>query len=353
MTGRILLYAHAGRWRLGASYRRAFERLGWDVDVFDVGELAGDLHSWLRLRVGRRLSAGSLALRRLGSRRWNARLQDRARDQEPDLLFLIGARMVMPETVRTLQDLSGKVAVFFPDDPTPGASEARPEQLEVAREADRAFVWSRRLAEKLEEQGAGPSEYLPFAWDPVVFPHVSDPEALDCDVVFVGGWDRYRERWLEPVARRFDLRIWGPAYWGERTRRGSRVREAWQGGALRGQEAARVIAAAPITLNVFREQNLPDGTNMRTFEVPGAGGFLLSHRSEGATAIYPEGRAGAYFDSRGELGDQLARYLSAPDERDEISARAHRVTRHAHQYTDRARRILQATGFAPADAGGA
>ena len=40
---------------------------------------------------------------------------------------------------------------------------------------------------------------------------------------------------------------------------------------------------------------------MRTFELPGAGGFLLATRTAGAAEIYPEGEAGAYFGSVGEL----------------------------------------------------
>lgn len=345
MSGRILLCGHAEEWRLGASYRRAFERLGWEVEVFDVGELERHLRPWLSSRIGRRLTAGSLALRRIGSRPWNLRLRECARALEPDLTFLISARMVMPETVRALGDASGRVAVFFPDDPTPDASAARPEQPVVAREADRTFVWSRRLVESLEEMGAGPAEYLPFAWDPEVFPHVAESEELDCDAVFVGGWDRHRERWLEPVAEQFDLRIWGPAYWAERTQPGSRVREAWQGRALRGEQAARVSASAPIALNVLREQNLPDGTNMRTFEVPGAGGFSLASRSSGATEILPEGQAGAYFGTREELVESIRLHLGDSSRRRRMASKAHEIVSSAHRYRDRALRVLEQLGL--------
>lgn len=345
MSGRILLYGHAERGRLGASYRRAFERLGWEVEVYDVGELERHLRPWLRTRIGRRLTADSLTLRRLGSRPWNVRLRERARALEPDLTFLIGGRMVMPETVRAVREVSGRVIVFFPDAPTPGASQARPEQIEVAREAHRVFVWSRRLAAKLEEEAAGPVDYLPFAWDPEVFPHLPEAAALDCDVVFVGGWDRARERRLEPVARDFDLRIWGPDYWGDRTRPESHVREAWQGRALRGEEGSQVIAGAPIALNVLREQNLPDGTNMRTFEIPGAGGFSLASRSSGATEILPEREAAAYFGTEEELLERIRRYLDDPQARREVASEAHRIVAAGHRYADRARQVLDRTGL--------
>lgn len=344
MNGRILLYGHAAKYRLGTSYLQAFERIGWKVELLDLDELEAHVRPWLQSRVGRRLTAGSLTLRRLGSRRWNDRLRERARALEPDLVFLISAQMVMPETVRAVRDASGKVAVFFPDDPLPGASGAWPEQFEAAREADRAFVWSRKLAGEMEEEGAAPVEYLPFAWDPKVFPYIAQPKERDWDVVFVGGWDRHRERWLEPVAREFELRIWGPTYWGERTRPDSHVRAAWQGRALRGEEAARVIAGSPVVLNVLREQNLPDGTNMRTFEVPGAGGFLLASRTGGAREIYPEGEAAAYFGSHEELTEKISFYLEHSAERRKIARRAHEITRSNHRYVHRARRILGAVG---------
>lgn len=339
----VLLYGRSGPARLEASYARAFRELGWEVARFDADPAAGDLSWWLRSRVGRRLTKPSLRLRRWGARRRNGAFRERAFELRPDLVLLVKGAFVMPETVASLREAGIVVAVFHPDAPVPENQNHRPEHLPIMREAGVSFIWSRKLKTRLQEEGARRVAYLPFAWDPEVFPHVRDGRRTAPEVVFVGGWDEHREGLLEPVAERFDLELWGPDYWGARTRRGSPLRDCWQGRALRGHEAARTVAGADIALNILREQNLPDGTNMRTFEVPGAGGFLLATRTSGATEIYPEGEAGAYFGSVEELQEKIAYYLEHDDERHAIAQRAHEITAREHRYVHRVHRILEST----------
>lgn len=337
----VVLYGRSGFWRLEASYARAFRELGWNIETVDADPNREDLAWWVRSRPGLRLSRHSLHLRRLASRRRNESFRSRVVESRPDLVLLVNGAFLMPETVVALRELGIPVAVYHPDAPIPGNSNHRPEHNPVAREADLCCIWSRRLAERLQRAGARKVSYLPFAWDPEVFPHVGYRPPEGPDVLFVGGWDRRRERLLEPVARRFELEIWGPDYWGARTRPGSPLRRCWRGRSLWGREAAEAVARAAITLNVLRAQNLPDGTNMRTFEVPGAGGFLLATRTTGATELYADGEAGAYFASRAELLQKIAYYLERPEERRAIARRAHETTAREHRYVHRARRILQ------------
>lgn len=342
----VLLYRRSGTERLGASYARAFHALGWEVERYDSDPDAEDLDWWLRSRAGRWLTRRSLGLRRWGTRRRNVAFREMALELRPDLVLLVNGAFIMPETVAAIRDSGTRLAIFHPDAPVPENQNHRPEHLPCAREADVTFIWSRKLGARLEEEGAGRVVYLPFAWDPEVYPQVEEPGEDGPEVIFVGGWDPYRERWLEPVAKRFNLAIWGPDYWGTRTRDGSFVRNSWRGRALRGREAAEAVARADIALNVLRDQNLPDGTNMRTFEVPGAGGFLLATRTSGAAEIYPEGEAGAYFGSKEELLSKITYYLEHSTERGAIGRRAHEITARAHRYVHRARRIVETVELA-------
>lgn len=335
---RMLVVGHFAFDRLASSYARAFESLACRVVEHDVRKRPESLRFWLRGKLARRLSRSVLWVRRLGSRRWNRECLRRATDT--DVVLVVKGDFLMPDTITAMREEGCSVYILHPDDPFPPSTNHRPELLPNALAADGNFVWSRCLQSRLERLGAECSGYLPFAWDPEVFPHVVEGGQVSADVVFVGGWDRHRERWLEPVAERFDLEIWGPEYWGTRTRPRGKVRSCWKGRELRGRDAAQVVAGAAIALNIFREQNLPDGTNMRTFEVPGAGGFLLSHRSEGAVEIYPEGRAGAYFDSMDEMLEKIDYFLTHPEERGAIARRAHEITARRHRYVHRARTML-------------
>jgi hypothetical protein len=253
---------------------------------------------------------------------------------------------LLPETVHNLRQRGIRVACFFPDNPFPPHYGSRPETLPVAREADLCLIWSERLVERLRSAGVPNPAFLPFAWDPEVFPYQGTQiQGTWPGVLFVGGWDRHREVFLEKLARHVPLRIYGPEYWGTRSMPFSRVRRCWQRTDLRQAEAARAIRESAVCLNVLRHQHIvdgvPDGLIMRHFEVPGAGGFLLSTRSGGATTLFPEGETGEYFSDLPECLEKVRSYVANESARRELVERAHAAVAAQHRYTDRAGRILR------------
>lgn len=335
-----MLYGVSDNNSLEASYKRAFKSCGHEVFNFDTQSIHQSLAPWLTNRLLHRFSIKSLQLRRWGSKKWNRRIIQVAQHLKPNMLFLVKGYLVMPETLQRLRDMGIIVFLHHPDNPFPPFASSLPETLLCAREVDCYFIWSRFLQERLQSMGIKRVEYLPFAWDPDVFPYAVSREP-HCDLIFIGGWDREREALLTSLAKRFDLKIWGPNYWKTRTRLGSPLRTCWQGKALHGSEAATEIQKSKIVLNILRQQNLPDGTNMRTFEVPGAGGFLLSNRSTGAMEVFEEGRAGAYFGSTEDMMDKIDYFLRNDSKREEIAHEAHIVVELNHRYKHRAIEIIK------------
>ena len=57
----------------------------------------------------------------------------------------------------------------------------------------------------------------------------------------------------------------------------------------------------------------------RTFEVPGAGGFLLTENAAALEKFYIPGEEIVTFCSISELADKIKYYLNHPQERDEIA----------------------------------
>lgn len=342
---KVLIYGDFDPYQLGSSFSRAFIQLGHSVIAFDVRRMRSSLSWWLRSRIGHRATMRTLVLRNLGSREWNDSLEATARSESPDLLLLLNGEFVMPATLERIRRRGIPVFIFHADNPLPEHAAFRPETLLSALECDCYFIWSRVLAERLRHLGVRRVEYLPFAWDPTVFPYCATPTSPGADIVFIGGWDRDRERLLTDLAGRYEVRIWGPDYWRTRSAPRSVLRECWQGGALRAADAALVIAKARIVLNILRAQHhvdgRPTGVIMRTFEVPGAGGFLLSTRSAEALELLPEGAGGAYFSSLTECCAQIDHYLTSENDRRSVVAEAHSVVAARHLYTHRVQRILE------------
>lgn len=352
----ILLAGDFDHDRLGASYERAFVQLGHPVHRFSITSETRALASPARSRVLHRLTIRNLGIRRAWSRRFNQRLLDAANRSDAPWIFLHNGLWVMPESIRALRQQGRRVAIFHADNPYPPHYNYRPENLPAAREADVYLIWSERLVAKLRNDGVN-AHFLAFGWDPEVVPYRGDiPQGTWRGAVFIGGWDREREVLLDEVAKHVPLKIYGPEYWGTRTRRNGPARKCWQGRGLRGAEAAKVWRESAVSLNILRTQHIidghPDGVIMRHFEVPGAGGVLLSTRGGVATDMFPEATIGNYFSSVEECVD-LCRSLLAQDERrHRLADAAHALIATRDTYTDRAREIasLLRNGAAPSGA---
>jgi spore maturation protein CgeB len=195
----------------------------------------------------------------------------------------------------------------------------------------------------LREAGAKRVEYLPFCYDPNMLrkPEVVTEEDIRkyaTDVVFAGTWEPMREQWLEHLSG-FDLAVWGNMW--ERVPEGTPLREKWKGNAVYGEEISKLFAVSKIHLNFLREQN-KDSHNVRTLEIPGFGGFLLTQRSrEQAEELFTEGKEIACFDSVEELKEKIRYYIEHEDERLAIAAAGHERAVREHQAIHRLRRVVE------------
>ncbi len=238
--------------------------------------------------------------------------------------------------------VGGPVAAFHPDDPfnfrtlaNRHRAPAHRRALDQIREVDDYMIWSHALVERCRAEGAKQVHYFPFACDANLHarqvPGSFDDAEFKADIMFVGAWDETRERWLAKVAdaaaaRGYDLAIWGPSAWKTHTSNAA-VKAAWRGRGLYGDELAKAVCASKISLNFLRAQNV-GACNMRTFEIPCAGGFMLHERAADAARMFPPGEACDDFADATELLAKLDHWL-APErdaERQQVRDRAHELS---------------------------
>ena len=339
---KILIYGENQKESLATSYKTAFEAHGYLIDFYDSYTLHGQLAHWLQNRWLHRLTINSFKIRQQGSINANRHFFEYTTQSKPDFVFIIKGDFIMPETVAGLEKRGIPVYIFHPDNPYPPFPSTRPETLLSAHKAQAYFIWSKKIQKRLQQDGVRNVHYLPFAWDSQVMPYENtygQHEATPYDIVFVGGWSPSREKWLKPIAEQFRLGIWGPDYWQTRART-TTVKQCWQKTALNTLEFTVVSRQAPISLNILRSQNLPDGTNMRTFELPGCGAFSLSLYTDGAAEIFPPHQAAAYFRTEQELIHQIRHWLQTSIAvRRDMVAHAHQIA-HENQYIHRVQQII-------------
>lgn len=116
----------------------------------------------------------------------------------------------------------------------------------------------------------------------------------------------------------------------------------WPAGSIPAEDIPVVMRNSIISLN-FSNSKGENQLKARTFEVPGAGGFLLTEYVKGLEDYYLMGQEIEVFHDDGELVDKIIYYLKNCGKRDEIAAKGYEKTCHRHTYENRMKEILSFT----------
>ena len=147
------------------------------------------------------------------------------------------------------------------------------------------------------------------------------------------------------AAKSFDWRF---AIYGDWTRcRDQCVLNLVRGRQIYGLEMVKAIRSAKIAVNILRLQN--EGShNMRTFEIPGCGGVMISQQSPEQEEFFPEPRAAVYFRNANEGVAKMRELIENELLRLQVIDAAHQIARR-HTYLHRAVALLEAIGISCAE----
>jgi spore maturation protein CgeB len=158
----------------------------------------------------------------------------------------------------------------------------------------------------------------------------------DCryDVSFVGSMYGYRADWIAA------LRSSGVAV--------SCFGHGTENGVVDAAEIPGIFRLSRVSLN-FSGAGHSAGSGgrvdrqikARTFEVPGAGGFLLTEAAAGLERYFAVDREIATFESPQELVAKTRRYLDQPEARDSLARAGHDRTAAEHTYEKRFSLVLE------------
>jgi hypothetical protein len=356
---RILLYKD-NPWQhtLSSPWIKALETLGHDVQVFSqMHEMYAGLGPF-NLPVMQRLCLWRLreksprgilkslpvkALAPLLSRiqdKMNRAFEEVANEYSPELIIVLKGLGIYPETLKRLRSRSGGIIVNFNGDDPHNFYSSNRNVLGAIPLYDCVFTWSKSLVDLLLEDGASRVEYLPFGCNPDLSEDVAvtqdDSARYGSDITFVGTWDREREKSLEGLSD-LNLGIWGP-YW-NRVSRKSGLAMCVRGGAVDLTVMEKIYRSSKVVINLMRPQNHLSH-NMKTFEIPAMGGFMLAPGTMEHMEIFEEGKEVAFYDSM-EAMRKKAIYFSENDkERAAMARLARQKVLSNHTYIDRMRQLI-------------
>ncbi|MBK5275239.1 MAG: glycosyltransferase [Desulfuromonadales bacterium] len=172
--------------------------------------------------------------------------------------------------------------------------------------------------------------------------------------VMLTQWAATSNALLEPLAAkscRYQLTFIGAAH-GDRADRVSKLRSlglevtcfgyGWPLGPVSADAIPNIMRDSVISLN-FSNSKGANQIKARTFEVPGAGGFLLTENAPGLDRYYLSGKEIVTYDSLEDLVQKAKYYLSHPCERDAIALAGFQRTVKEHTYEMRLKDVLDFT----------
>jgi len=238
-----------------------------------------------------------------------------------DMIFVIKGYYLKPATISKIKRNHKIVICFNPDDPFDSEFGTSNHSIRSSISYyDAYFIWHRKLVQPIRDAGCKNVFYLPFAADTdIIKPrnlNRNNVSKEDCYAVsFIGNSDRERIASMNRLS--FLLRDWSEkkAVFGT----------GWKN--IKGFECVSQVVGenyldtmhrTKINLNILRNQNR-NSNNMRTFEIPAAGGFMLHEYSEEAADFFKEGIEAEFYRDMEECADKIKYYFNHDDIRNKIA----------------------------------
>jgi hypothetical protein len=314
---RVLIIGSNKKWRMERSTERALKRAGHTTRLFDDK------------RSKQLLGAGFVQRRALSI----------ARSFKPDFVLLGKCQALTLDTVGKI--IAGKPNAMWYHDPPSFRNIKRPDIAHVAdvgRLSQTFFVSG--FVDEWRKLGL-PAKFLPSAADKELGPR--KPESnLGSDVTFIGtGYDRSRAAFLIKVAKRFELKVWGPGW--EEWRKELR----WTGRSVYGPAFASVCSSSKIVLGVNPTiaRGATNYTSDRTWMVIQAGGFYLGEGTDGITSLLREGDHCAWYKDLEQCLDRCAYYLGNPAARERVRRQGQHFVAEHHTFDQRIHNLLSGEEF--------
>jgi len=264
---------------------------------------------------------------------------------KPDLLLVFKGDTIFKESLEIIKKkIRPIMAVWWVDDPfckwdnayfmTPYGNSLR--SLFVW---DYFFIYDTYFLTRLKKIGVNNPYYLPNATNDEFFYKIKDPQKDDIkyygsDLSFVGTPSRLRAQMIRNLSD-FNIKIWGIP-WFDPFFKSLQVKIN-----LDIDEVRKIHNYTKINLNCHLPGNV-NGANVRTFDIPACGSFLLVDKCSDITNyLYKENEEVVVYNDFEDMVKKIKYYLKHDNEREQIEANAMRRTLKQHLYKHRVAELLQ------------
>lgn len=333
---KFLLYGEAFPNSMVSFVNVALKKLGHDVEIFDFTKF---------LYRDRGLTIWNRGLDRILSRsvtnQINSSLEKKIQNSRPDILFVSKGVHIDPSVLSAAKVKNILTINWNPDDFfNPRNSSAN--LIKCFSLYDLIVCARTHLWEEYYARGAQKLLNINWYYDPSICCKVdiTNEERLTygSELSFIGTWSKYREDFFKNFDS-FDFKIWGGGW--DKASRSFKRKIKVIGRATSPLELPKVISASNINFNLFTPLNR-DNINMKNFEIPACGGFLLTQRTKQVTDLFAEGVDIACYQDNPEAIEKVKYYLLNKTQREEIAKSGYqRVLTGRHTLFDRVQELVK------------
>jgi spore maturation protein CgeB len=191
-------------------------------------------------------------------------------------------------------------------------------------------IWSKKIFSRLLRLGYKNIRYLPFALDHTYY-DLKKNKKINNHILFIGSWDRRREFFIKKLSY-FKIKIYGNG-WNNASKEIKENKNIFifYKEAL-PLESIKAMNRAAVTLNILRRQNRTSH-NMKTFEIPGMGGLMLTERTFEQNIFFSENKYCLMYGGLKELKEKIL-YAYYNKEANNIRINGMKIARR-YSYKDR------------------
>ena len=310
-----------GKNKVGPDLGRAFAELGHAVACYDYDERP------LSLRLLPKALRGEGYERRVGEAQ-NAALRRAVRNERPQIVFVVKGFLLEPATLEEIRTAGALLVGMWVDDPLDHAR-----ALERAPHYDLYFTNDAATVESYHRHGVARAHHLLASADTALFHPLG--LARDLPIALVGTRTDLREGIVRQIAD-LPIHVFGPGW--TKLRIAGRVELHAPAFGARTNE---IYNRALVNLNIHNWLGRGGAMNLRLFEVPAAGAFLLSDPVDEIREYFVEDQHLACYRGIEQLRAKLEHFLARPEECERIARAGREHFLAHHSYAVRARRVLE------------
>lgn len=330
MKRNILLIGNDGISNLENSYFKAFKKIGFSVEFYRIDRN-------IKNRIISKFESLFPSIK-------NYFLQQKLinylkkNKRKYYFIFLFKGTYLNLRTLKFIKSIKKTIWInYFPDDPfnVKNNSISNLEFIKLIPEFDIFCIWSKKIKIKLEKKFKNNYFlYLPFAYDSLNNFRKKKRKKFKNIITFIGTHDSEREKVIKSI--KFEKEVFGGNWKRLSSFNKSNIKI---NGHLHGKNMSDKIMSSAISLNILRRQN-KTAHNMKTFEIPGNYGLMLTTRSKEQNEYFRENHSSFMYSNTKELNDKIKFILKNSKISNKVRERGYRLAQ-KQNYLNRAKILIK------------